>query len=256
MAMAEAQKDEKLTRARRVAHPLSKMGQGGVPHRSTVDTVGKRRRGKRKRKRNKARLIGPKLAVTLDEVELAAGHDGFMRGSPEPALLFAAYGVSGERVALLDRAIRRVPVSGAFPTTSPLKTLRQRALFSSRIARHTERLLFVGVGIEEDAGDLVQSVYSELAAPDSLSVWLLDDLIPEPLLLAEAAQQIEVIPPTALRAQLLHPTLDWTQGWSDEWIGAAYLSVTLGEHTRTPWRMRFASSDRRNDWTAKLLVRA
>ncbi|MBI5490919.1 MAG: hypothetical protein HY905_26540 [Deltaproteobacteria bacterium] len=194
---------------------------------------------------------GRRITATLDAVELARGHDGFLRGKPEPALLFAAWSVGPASSRLLGRAARLLTVRGSFPcTTVPDETLLLRAASSPG----HDRVALLVAALEVDAGTDVKWLYAALGDPDAVSVWSEDAAAPEPSAVAEAAR---AAPPAGASGpvRLLRGRVNVEDSCRrDEWVGACLLVRPIGAG-ETEERLRVVSADRRNDWTACLRLR-
>ncbi|MBI5499971.1 MAG: hypothetical protein HY907_06990 [Deltaproteobacteria bacterium] len=197
------------------------------------------------------RKSGRRITATLDAVELARGHDGFLRGKPEPALLFAAWSVGPTSARLLGRALRLLPVRTPFPcTTVPDEALLLRA---ASPPGH-DRVALLVAALEVDAGTDVKWLYAALGDPDSVSVWFEDSPAPDPHGIAEAARAAP--PPGASRpVRLLRGRVNVEDSCrADQWVGACLLVRPIGS-APTEERLRVVSADRRNDWTACLRLR-
>jgi hypothetical protein len=207
----------------------------------------------RRRPAAAARRNDRHVSVFLDSVELARGCDGFLRGRPEPVLLFAAWSVGPASARLLGRAMRQLRVRSAFPCTSvPDEPWLLRV--SSPASNHSVALLVLA--LERDAGTDVEWLYAALGDEDAVTVWTTEAPTPEPLSVAEAARG--GIPGIAdgRSVRLLRGRVDVEDECEkDDWVGAGLLVRPMGEGDYDG-RLRFASRTGRNDWTARLRLRS
>jgi hypothetical protein len=184
---------------------------------------------------------------TLETLEIARGHDGFLRGAPEPVLLFGVYVTDGVTVRLLGRSIHRFhPKSTEFPADVTTATTALPACRVSSAGKFA--FVVLAIGLEEDGGIDVQRMYGALEHHDNLSVW--------------AAQRADVDPtplsklPRAWNAPLaVELSIDGAAAsascHSDKWIGAVCWSMAPRPSApRSQYRLHFLAPDRRNDWTA------
>ena len=193
--------------------------------------------------------------MTLKALELARGHDGGLRGAPEPALLFAVYAVpeTGEP-QLLARALERVPCRGACPRTVELERTVLRA---AAPREQVERLLLVVFALEEDAGSDLAELYGALERPEQFTIFPPGPRVPEAVTLEDLLRVAPVEPPRAEPVCVLRHGVDLCELRRDDWVGAALLRVrpARGAEARL-WRVPFVAADGRNDWTAVLRVLA
>lgn len=210
------------------------------------------RRGRSRKK--KPFLIGRRDAFTLklESVEITRGHDGFLSGNPEPALLLAALGVSPGRACLLSRALRRLAVTTPFPATVQPE---EPVLFRVELPPGCPRVALLGLAVEEDRGDDVEALYSALGQADALDAWTLGTELPEPRGLGELSDAPPTPPPEASRVDLLRDGVHLGDACRhDSWIGAALVLLAADQPAHRRWRMPFFSADGRNDWTANLRI--
>ncbi|NUQ76157.1 MAG: hypothetical protein HUU21_21675 [Polyangiaceae bacterium] len=232
----------------------------------------------RKRKRRKpapkgAALASPeprerihsfRLRMELFALELAAGHDGLLRGMPEPVILLGAFLLANARALPLGRSLVRLnQPSGRFPTTvtppePAVLRAKGRATASARIA-------VLAIAVEEDAGDDVARIYGHLAEGKNVRVWNHEDAVPAPAALSELlAGPDSHVPPIVAPALLPHPVAsrvgvvvdgadlrDLCQ--ADELVGASLFLIPTTRQEEG-YRVHFTSSDKKNDWTALISV--
>lgn len=182
-------------------------------------------------------------------LEIARGHDGFLRGDPEPVVVVAAYLVNPPYVQVVGRSLHRFEVHSPFPSTA---TSKEQALPSCSIelAGGLPRWAVLAVGLEDDGGQDVQRVFGALEHTQMLSLWAPDDQEVEPLSLASIPTKPEWVSPRPV--QLLFEGQPFAATCrSDKWIGAVCWMIEGREvGARSLFRLPFLSEDRRNDWTA------
>jgi hypothetical protein len=199
---------------------------------------------------------GNRLEATLESVEFVRGHDGLLRGKPEPVVMVATYGVGGAGTCLVARALRRLAVHEPYPSVTTITRVPERELFRADIPHDFERVVVLALAIEEDSGRDVESIYANLASAELLSAWSEGERLPEPLTLEELARAPLTSPPKAQGVHLIFDGCDLRERCSaDDWIGA---SLAVLEHKgggTNLWRYHFVSSDKRNDWTALVRIK-
>jgi len=191
--------------------------------------------------------------VILETLEVTRGHDGFLRGKPEPVLLVAAYRTNGVLPAsLVSRLLLRARIEQDMPCRVELaqRELRYDARFADE-----ERLLLLVFAVEENGGEGVASLYAAFENPGQLLIYDASEAIPNPRTLEEwaksecsapCARPIEVL----LAGSALAEVTD-----SDQFIAASAFSVFAQARSDEAWRLPFLARDARNDWTLLLRMR-
>ncbi|HZF54531.1 MAG TPA: hypothetical protein VE093_38050 [Polyangiaceae bacterium] len=229
----------------------------------------------RKRKRKPPRKSGPvsaprehihtfRLRMELTSLELASGHDGLLRGMPEPVVLLGAFLLASGRALPLGRCLVRLSSpSGRFPTTvtppePAVLRAKGRAISSARIA-------VLALAVEEDDGGDVERIYAHLAEAKNVRVWDLEESVPSPASLAELLSGPEAHGlPVAATPLLPHPVVTRVgvvvDGADlrdvckeDELVGAGLFLIST-TRLEEAVRVHFTSGDQKNDWTAALSV--
>ncbi|WP_437509407.1 hypothetical protein [Sorangium sp. So ce1099] len=204
-----------------------------------------------------------RLRLDLTGLELASGHDGLLRGAPEPVLLLAAYllfpAAPGAPAGLtpprpLGRTLVRFSQpAGRFPA---VLALRAPVAFSARArAREDDRILLLALAVEEDTGKEVERLYAHLADAKHLRLWDLEAPVPSPSTPAEliAAPYLREHA-TPARVGVLDERGDLRDTCrDDDFVGASAAVVSTARH-EDALRFHFVSADGRNDWTAVTTV--
>ncbi len=190
-------------------------------------------------------------------------HDGFFSGKPEPVLLVGIYlihpcGTPPSASCALQgtavtRCLGRVVARFAPNASAPLRVLPAGdASVDHRITAHqSDRLLILGVAMEEDVGYDVGQCYTHLSEPDSLLAWSRVGAVPDPLSLAKHALNQACEAPNVLEVELLLGAKDLRDVFTDDEVVAAGLTHVPAATLRDSIvRMHLVSPDRKNDWTA------
>lgn len=185
--------------------------------------------------------------LTLEALEIARGHDGFLRGKPEPALLVATYRTAGARpAALVGRLLLRAQVKTDMPCTVELglRELRYEARFAV-----AEQLLVLALSVEENGGEGVAALYAAFENPAQLLIYDTSDVVPSPLPLEHWAKR-ECRAPTARAVEVLLAGQSLAKlAASDQFIAASAFSVLADARSDESWRLPFVGRDERNAWT-------
>ena len=217
-------------------------------------TVSKQPRTKKHRRRPAASADAdtPRRTVrlTLDTLEVARGHDGFLRGKPEPALLIGLYRANAPAPAsLVGRLLVRAELNSEMPCSV---ALGQQALHYDARFAVTERILVLAFAVEEDSGDGVQALYRALEAPEQILLYAALDAVPAPRSLSDWSRE-ECTAPTAAAVEVLLATANLKDlAGSDDYISTSAFSVATQARTDEVWRLPFIAGDARNDWTLVL----
>lgn len=197
---------------------------------------------------------GPtRLRALLESIEFTRGHDGFLRGKPEPEILFALYAISTDSAVLLQRNRRPVAVNGAYPTTTELPN---KLMLNSRVPSGCRRLALLCLALEHDSGEDINTIYAGLVEDAAWQVRACDSALAAPFSLPELLFLQPTPAPAALPVELKlrgDRLEDLCQ--KDDWVGAGLLLLDGETDIRDLWRLRILSSSQRNDWTLKIEVR-
>ncbi|MBI5535787.1 MAG: hypothetical protein HY898_23920 [Deltaproteobacteria bacterium] len=189
-------------------------------------------------------------------LEIAAGHDGFLRGKPDPALLIGAFFVTAAEprvVKPLGRMLVRFAPRGRLPLTvaPPLPSvLKARAR-----GVDGDRLVLLAIALEEDAGTDVARLFARLEDGARLRLWATDAPEPSPAGIGELVGGAASAPPFATRVNVIDDSQDLRDGCkADELVGAGMV-VIAPHRSEDSYRVHFLADDRKNDWTAELVVK-
>lgn len=207
-------------------------------------------RGRQRRKKGRQPPRSTTLCVEMRSVELVRGHDGLLRGKPEPVLMVAAYARQPNGLQLMGRALRRPEIGSRYPMKIEMP---EPVLFRAAIQASCHHIVLLTLALEEDDGEGVKRVYGALAKPTALSVWPADAALPEPLALDELSQSL----PNAeagFAANVIVEQEDLRDlCQSDSMIGAQMMTLPT-ERNRWTRLLRFRDELGRNDWTAELQI--
>lgn len=200
--------------------------------------------------RNKARS---RFRALLHEVEFVAGHDGFLRGKPEPELMFVAIAQDEERICLMQLSRRKLALSGKFPCVAELPN---KLVINARVPRWTRQIALLCLAVENDGGKDIDLLATAL---DDLSAWKTrstDSSIAAPFALDELSVLPPTPAPTAMKVRLSYQGEDaGSLCKKDDWIAASLVLLDAFKVASNTWTMRLLSDDRKNDWKPKVELR-
>ncbi|MCA9674826.1 MAG: hypothetical protein H6709_07760 [Kofleriaceae bacterium] len=223
----------------------------------------RRRKGRLRRKRSKeaagalaVRRPGDRLSVDVRALELACGHDGFLRGEPEPVLVVGAYALAADGCRVLGRAVVRLQRPTGYPcTVAPRGASTLEHVMPPEITGATVAVLVVA--IEEDSGRGVQAIYAALERAAHLLVWATGAEVPVLARIDEllAGDLAPWLPGQPVRL-MLEGTDASELARGDDWVAAALVAFDRTGRHHDERRLPLCSDDGRNDWTAVLELRA
>lgn len=188
--------------------------------------------------------------LRLDSLELARGHDGLLRGEPEPLVLVAIFGCGASHARLLDRRVVRFRTPSDIPCTlAP----RESVVMAPMLAEDDSSVLVLTIGIEVDGGEAVERLFGALERSERLAAWVVGDAVPDPRHLEDLAASA----PARLRAERIELLLDGSpihHLGGDDVVGAAVTSLDASTRSLRDARFTMVSADERNDWTARARV--
>jgi hypothetical protein len=226
----------------------------------------KRRRARKKEKKQRKKDQKPTLSVygwgtasaDLSAVEFACGHDGLLRGAPEPVIVAGIYQVVGHAAVLVGRGLVRLHPTGSFPSTLAWEVGSGAPGTSLGAGRARTQpgdvLVLLACALEADSGDDVEEIYADLSDGGVFRVWPADADLPAPAALVELAPA--EAEPTGSRVHVIRRGVDLRDGCrSDDFVGACAVVVAAARGVDHALRLRFVSPDGLNDWTAVARLR-
>lgn len=188
--------------------------------------------------------------VYLDGLEIARGHDGLLRGRPEPVLVVGLFGVSERGVTLLARDVVRWKVDAVPPLLRATRVDEGDVVRARVLACDASHCVAVLIAIEADSGADVRSVFASLERTDAWQLWGERESVPAPIELGTLATAA----PSSTEVLDAHLLLDGSdlrdQLSADDLVGAVTVTFRDTGDAGTSVRARFLSDDGRNDWTA------
>ncbi|MCX4247241.1 hypothetical protein [Paraliomyxa miuraensis] len=189
--------------------------------------------------------------LRMEQLELARGYDGLLRGAPEPTLIVAVFGATAEHVRLAGRFLYRFERPGGFPCkVSPREPSRESCMV---VLGPGARVVLLVLALEEDSGRGLQAAYAALERAEAIVVWGSEHGSPLPMHLSELDPTV-LLPHLGHRVHVLvdgHDLGQHTPG--DDWVDAGVVhGLPVAGSKR--YRLHLCSPDGRNDWTAELLV--
>jgi hypothetical protein len=201
------------------------------------------RAAKGERKARKTPKKKRPLKVHMRHLEVARGHDGFLRGKPEPVVVLGAFAVSELGVRCVLRTVQRFRLSSAPPCNATASDGPHRVQLTGDSA-----LLLVAAALEDDGGGDHDKLYTGFERIASILVFDTDTPVPAPESL-EVATRARMGKAGHAVGLLFDDVVVEHTVVKDTWIGAALASVSAegarGANVRLPLR----AEDGRNDWT-------
>lgn len=216
----------------------------------------KRRKRRRKHGKPKATALSPfrvsTLALSLPRLTVAKGHDGFLRGSPEPTLVLGAFlHEAGPKIArTVARGLWRFASPSAFP--SEVATKGDGKVKAELAVARPGQLVLLAIAIEEDAGDDVREIFAAMEDASRFEIWRPDDTVPQPRHFNELDASFSE--PVRVNVQLDHDELQRVCK-ADDYISAQLVVIDANRRQKRDLRLHFRSDDGLNDWTAQVHVR-
>ena len=210
----------------------------------------RRRRKRKSRQKALARRTHSRISLSVVQLEVAKGHDGFLRGAPEPTLVVGLFRIDDADVRLLGRYLYRFERPASIPAkVSPREPSQE---FVVQRLDPTSRVVVLALAAEEDSGRGLQHLYAELEHGEAVMAWTDTGEATEPEHLPELAEASLLAPARAHRVHLMFEDRDPSvQLAGDDWVDANLLWTANLPGCRR-YRFHFVSPDGRNDWTAEL----
>ena len=194
------------------------------------------------------------LRLDIKPLYLARGHDGPLRGAPDPAMVVCAWSVDGDLVRTVLRAVVRFNVRGRLPGAAEpeVTTLVSTSLGGARTVLCAVALF------EENGGHDVQRLTAALEHPGTLHFVDLGgdagnghsggDATPHVLSALECARDPRL---STLSARgIVLGDGDASVTTTDQWVGGAAV-VVVGQKRTADHRLSLQSIDGRQDWTVE-----
>lgn len=212
-----------------------------------------KRRRRRKGSDDKApAVLGVRVAVDLVALEMARGHDGLLRGHPEPSLVVGVYRVGEGPAELVGRGQITLHPSGSYPLVVELQE-ETGELVRARVELGNEQsLALLGIALERDGGRDLSSVYATMAEVGAIRLWDGTTAVPSPLPIGEMALREGA--PVVQVVQLIVSGSDLGETCTDDELVGACLALRPRRRTSEDVRLPFATADGANDWTAVLRI--
>jgi len=220
-------------------------GRGAAQTGYSVPVARKRKRSSPKPAKRITRLA---FELCLSRLEMARGHDGLLRGEPEPVVVLGVYHSTGVTMRALGRMHVGFAPRGGYPVVvepEGVSTITAPVL-PGGTPHDKERLVMLAIALEDDGGSDVARIYGALQEITTFSCWPRDEQVPNPVPLIEASTWTEPV----TRVFVLDEGRDLRALCTkDELIGAALVTMPVSRGRRE-FRLPFSSE--RNDWVALL----
>lgn len=213
-------------------------------------------RGRKRRQRPGNRGIGGKR-VTFDlrvtDVEIEKGHDGLLRGGPDPAICLALCSARAETLSCLGRALVRAKAKTMGGPERIVIDDAERVRVKFSVDQDVTMIVLM-IALEEDNGRGVRAAFEMLGNPETMCVWRGErDVLPVPLtaLAAHGVPYLEPVP-----VDIGAEGEDKNAFAGDKWVGAGLMQARFEEH-RFERTLRFPvrADDGKNAWTVGLSLR-
>ena len=127
----------------------------------------KRKKKKSRRARKRKAIKSFRLNLKVHQLEIAKGHDGFLRGKPEPVIIAGLFRIA-QHPKLSMRRCWHFDKPSSFPSTV---SCGGETTISAPKKPSTLYLLLL-IAIEEDDAVDVQKIYPMMEHPDDFSFWV------------------------------------------------------------------------------------
>lgn len=188
----------------------------------------------------------PRLQLVVSRLEIACATETSLWGRPRPCLVVGCYKIGSQQAEGLGRAIYRFG-KGMAP---PCELARDdRLLDVSVLFEHYP--LRVGVlvlGLEENGGSTIRTVFQDLAEPEQFMLWRAPEPEPNPRRLADHCASAALN--LGERVHVVHDGASFSESVSDDYLVGASMAVVeftaLGQERVI--RCHTVSASRENDW--------
>jgi hypothetical protein len=197
-------------------------------------------------------MTTPSFSGVVDALEIARGHDGLLRGHPDPVLIVGAYWHDGTMARTFGRTLHKFVVT----KSAPCRALTDvRLLPSCALPRGASGTYVVLVlAVEENDGQGVGELFAAVERPNLLQVSSLERTDIDTFNLAAIPRIRDWSVPVAVHL-LAGGAPASSLCKSDTLIGACafWMPARLPAQPAS-YRVPFRSEDRKNDWTALLTI--
>lgn len=207
------------------------------------------------RRRSKARKppvsAALRVGVEVVSVEMVRGHDGLLRGHPEPTLVVGLYLVGAGTARLVGRGQLTLFPRGTYPlVVTPAEGAE--LVRAQAVAGKDEVFALLAIALERDGGSDLAAIYGALPDAAGIRLWEATSPVPSPLPIGEMVQLAGAAPVRVVQA--IVGDLDLGRACRDDELVGACLAAAGRQRRTEDLRLPFATADGRNDWTAVLRV--
>jgi len=213
-----------------------------------------RRRGRKKRDNALPAIAALRIAVDVVSLEMASGHDGLLRGHPDPAIVAGVYriGAGGAPATLVGRGQVTFRPRGTYPLVSSPEEGAE--LVRARVSLGAdEALALLAIAVERDGGRDLGEIYAALPDAGAIRLWDGAPTVPSPVPIEELAQR-DGMAGTVQPVHALIGGRDLDTACEDDDLVGVCLAVRPRSRGEVDLRLPFANADRANDWTAVLRI--
>ena len=193
-----------------------------------------------------------RMEARLHSVRIDRGHDGFLRGRPEPVLVVAGIAVGGATAVTLDTTCQPLRVKQGAPCR--IEPRDPVSLLSVKASGAT-RMVLLALAFERDSGAEVDRLSRALSAPDDWTIRAGDSTMAAPFRLGELCLFPPHTPPDGQQVRVSYRGQDLARRCvDDDWVGASMVVLSATPWPSSRWALRFVSDDGRNDWLAEVSI--
>ena len=191
------------------------------------------------------------LGLTPLDVELAAAHDGFLRGGIEVRFVVSVIVVrpDGTALTVARQLWQKDADNNGVPQT--LEVRAQPAIDQVFTVPYGSSIAALVAAYEEDGGTDVDRAYADIEKSNALTLWREQDHIPLTLEgMAEASFHSGDVYPVEVAVD----GRAFRDGTSDKWIGGSIVRFLFEKKPlrfRRDLRIPFSAPDRKNIWTLR-----
>ena len=206
-----------------------------------------RKRKERSRERRDRKPYRGSISLWAGELAIARGHDGLLRGQPEPVVILAAYDCSDATPRPVHQHLVRFHRPRRMPGISePMKQERQT---SHILVPKGADIAILALALEQDGGQGALNLFSMLRDHRQVIAWPTDQPHHFPCPLSTYAKSL---PSDGEQSECMiddNTFADLCRG--DDYVGASVFYRRTESPCKEILTSRIASEDRHNDWTIR-----
>jgi hypothetical protein len=194
------------------------------------------------------------LTIKVDILEVSVAKDGFLRGSPDPAVIVGAYALTKTGTAVFGRSVHRFTAHKPYPKSY----LPEIADPIGRSVRSTipVEIVIVTLAVEENSGNGLGALHGALELCDAIQLCPASDDGSEAVAIPQIYGDPQWVSPRRVHV-LFNGIEASTMCKNDTWVGAAAWRVPAPERCRSSlFRAPLGRISQDNQWVAVVCVDA